>query len=76
MFRLLEDTGADAVGAVEEEAERLRGWIGSVRVTPRFRTPRHGFFPAEIYRQEIPVKLRNRSVHPCIKTGSAAAHLS
>ena len=39
VFRLLEDMGADAVGAVTEEAERLRGWIGSVRVTPRFRTP-------------------------------------
>ncbi len=38
-FRLLEDAGTDAVGAVQEEAERLRGWIGSVRVTPRFRTP-------------------------------------
>ena len=39
VFRLLEDMGANAVGAVTEEAERLRGWIGSVRVTPRFRTP-------------------------------------
>jgi DNA glycosylase AlkZ-like len=37
--RLLEDAGAAAVAAVEDEAERLRGWIGSVRVTPRFRTP-------------------------------------
>ena len=41
-FRLLEDAGTDAVGAVQAEAERLRGWIGSVRVTPRFRTPRTG----------------------------------
>jgi hypothetical protein len=39
VFRLLEDVGAAAISAVEEEAERLRGWIGSVRVTPRFRTP-------------------------------------
>ncbi len=38
-FRLVEDAGAEAVAAVEDEAERLRGWIGSVRVTPRFRTP-------------------------------------
>jgi DNA glycosylase AlkZ-like len=37
--RLLEDAGAGAVAAVEAEAERLRGWIGSVRVIPRFRTP-------------------------------------
>ncbi len=39
VVRLLEDAGADAVAAAEDEAERLRGWIGSVRVTPRFRTP-------------------------------------
>jgi hypothetical protein len=39
VFRLLEDAGADVVAAVENEAERLRGWIGAVRVTPRFRTP-------------------------------------
>ncbi len=39
VFRLLEGAGADAVAAVQDEAERLRGWIGSVRVTPRFRTP-------------------------------------
>jgi len=36
---LLEDIGAEAQQAVAEEAERLRGWIGAVRVTPRFRTP-------------------------------------
>jgi len=39
VFRLLEDAGAEAAAAVEDEAERLRGWVGSVRVTPRFRTP-------------------------------------
>jgi hypothetical protein len=39
VYRLLEDTCADAVNAVEEEAERLRGWISPARVTPRFRTP-------------------------------------
>ncbi|MER7516991.1 winged helix DNA-binding domain-containing protein [Streptomyces sp. NPDC126499] len=31
--------GRDAVRAVEAEAARLAGWIGEVRVTPRFRTP-------------------------------------
>jgi hypothetical protein len=38
-FRLLEDVGADAARAVAAEAQRLRGWLGKVRVTPRFRTP-------------------------------------
>jgi hypothetical protein len=37
--RLLEDVGADATKAVEKEAERLQTWLGSVRFTPRFRTP-------------------------------------
>ncbi len=39
VFGLLEDIGAEAGEAIAEEAERLRGWIGDVRVTPRFRTP-------------------------------------
>lgn len=39
VFRLLEDVGADARAAVAAEAERLRSWLGDVRVTPRFRTP-------------------------------------
>jgi len=39
VFRLLEDTGSDAVAAAEAEAARLTGWLGDVRVTPRFRTP-------------------------------------
>jgi len=39
VFHLLEDAGAEAVAAVEAEAERLAGWLGAVRVTPRFRTP-------------------------------------
>ncbi len=39
VFRLLEDVGAEAARAIEAEAERLTGWIGPVRVTPRFRTP-------------------------------------
>jgi len=30
---------ASSVAAVETAAERLGGWIGEVRVTPRFRTP-------------------------------------
>jgi len=37
--RLLEDVGGGAERAVAQEAERLRAWIGDVRVTPRFRTP-------------------------------------
>jgi len=39
VFRLLEDPGAEAVAAVNAEAEQLQAWLGSVRVTPRFRTP-------------------------------------
>jgi len=38
-FRLLEDVGADGVAAVEAAAGRLADWLGTVRVTPRFRTP-------------------------------------
>lgn len=38
-YRLLQDVGADAVTAVEAEADRLATCIGDVRVTPRFRTP-------------------------------------
>jgi O-acetyl-ADP-ribose deacetylase (regulator of RNase III) len=36
---LLEDVGAEAAAAVEEPAAALGGWLGEVRVTPRFRTP-------------------------------------
>ena len=36
---LLEDVGADAAAAIACEAQRVRDWIGDVRVTPRFRTP-------------------------------------
>jgi hypothetical protein len=39
VYRLLEDVGAEKVAAVEKAARRLETWIGSVRVTPRFRTP-------------------------------------
>jgi hypothetical protein len=37
--RYLEDVGADAVAAADKEAGRLQNWLGSVRFTPRFRTP-------------------------------------
>ncbi|WP_406198850.1 winged helix DNA-binding domain-containing protein [Kitasatospora sp. NBC_01560] len=39
VWRLFEDLGAQARSAVEAEAARLSGWLGEVRVTPRFRTP-------------------------------------
>ncbi|MFE4517336.1 winged helix DNA-binding domain-containing protein [Kitasatospora sp. NPDC056783] len=39
VWRLFRDVGARAAGAVAVEAERLAGWLGEVRVTPRFRTP-------------------------------------
>ena len=39
VLRLLEDVGADATTAIEAEAARLAGWLGPLRVTPRFRTP-------------------------------------
>lgn len=37
--RMLEDVGAEASAAITAEAQRLREWIGAVRITPRFRTP-------------------------------------
>ena len=37
--RLLEDIGTGAAAAIAAEAQRLREWIGPVRITPRFRTP-------------------------------------
>ncbi|CAM5383186.1 winged helix DNA-binding domain-containing protein [Streptomyces aurantiogriseus] len=41
VWRILdgEGVGRDAETAIAAEAERLRGWVGSTRVTPRFRTP-------------------------------------
>ncbi|MEU9075063.1 winged helix DNA-binding domain-containing protein [Kitasatospora sp. NPDC004745] len=39
VWRLFEDVGAQAGAAVAAEAARLSGWLGEVRVTPRFRTP-------------------------------------
>jgi hypothetical protein len=38
-YRLLEDIGREAAAAVEAAAGALTGWVGQVRVTPRFRTP-------------------------------------
>lgn len=37
--RLLEDVGADADAAIEQEVARMSAWYGDVRATPRFRTP-------------------------------------
>jgi hypothetical protein len=39
VWRLLEDVGAEATTAVEAAVARLQGWLGTVPVTPRFRTP-------------------------------------
>ena len=38
-LRLLEDIGADGATAVAGQAAELETWLGSNRVTPRFRTP-------------------------------------
>ncbi|MEU6353358.1 winged helix DNA-binding domain-containing protein [Streptomyces sp. NPDC047072] len=41
VWRLLdtEGLGREAEEAIATEAERLQGWLGATRVTPRFRTP-------------------------------------
>jgi hypothetical protein len=39
VHRLLEDVGRDVAAEVERKAAQLAGWIGAIRVTPRFRTP-------------------------------------
>jgi hypothetical protein len=39
VVRLLAEVGRAAHAAIDAEAERLTGWLGPVRVTPRFRTP-------------------------------------
>ncbi|MFF9131565.1 MULTISPECIES: winged helix DNA-binding domain-containing protein [unclassified Streptomyces] len=41
VWRLLEKDGVGraAEAAIAAEAERLHGWVGATRVTPRFRTP-------------------------------------
>jgi hypothetical protein len=38
-YRLLEDVGREAAAAVAQAAAALAGWVGQVRITPRFRTP-------------------------------------
>jgi hypothetical protein len=38
-YKLLEDIGSSAEKAVESVAHDLSTWLGTVRVTPRFRTP-------------------------------------
>jgi hypothetical protein len=38
-YRLLDDVGAEAVRAIEAEAERLHSWLSETKVTPRFATP-------------------------------------
>ena len=37
--RVLDDVGADALAAIEAEIGRLAGWLGPIRVSPRFPTP-------------------------------------
>ena len=39
VVRLLEDVGSETRTEIEGEAARLHEWLGSVRITPRFRTP-------------------------------------
>lgn len=39
VHRLLADVGGEAERAIGAESARLAGWVGDVRVTPRFRTP-------------------------------------
>jgi len=36
---LLENVGTEKRGAIEEQAERVRAWLGATRIVPRFRTP-------------------------------------
>ena len=38
-YRLLEDTGREAKALIEAKAASLADWLGTTRVTPRFRTP-------------------------------------
>jgi hypothetical protein len=39
VHRLLEDIGREAQAELDALAARLTAWVGSIRVTPRFRTP-------------------------------------
>jgi hypothetical protein len=40
-WRILDEEGVgrEALAAIEAEAERLSWWVGTTRITPRFRTP-------------------------------------
>jgi hypothetical protein len=38
-YKLLEDVGSEAERSVDSAAHALGEWLGSVRLTPRFRTP-------------------------------------
>ena len=39
VFELLEDIGAEAVKAVETEAQELAAWLGDARIRPGFLPP-------------------------------------
>ncbi|MET1074852.1 MAG: winged helix DNA-binding domain-containing protein [Umezawaea sp.] len=39
VWRLLEDVGSEGEELIAREAARLTGWLGAVRVQPRFRAP-------------------------------------
>jgi hypothetical protein len=39
VYSILEDIGSEAAAAVEQAAGDLTGWLGPVRVTPRFSSP-------------------------------------
>jgi Winged helix DNA-binding domain len=39
VFKLLEDIGCELTHHVERAAQELTGWLGDIRITPRFRTP-------------------------------------
>ena len=39
VYRLLEDVGADAVAAIEAEANRVAEWVGDARFSPGFLPP-------------------------------------
>ncbi len=46
VYRLLEDVGSEAVGAIEAEAERLAGWIGDARIASGFLPPSSAAWPS------------------------------
>lgn len=39
VFEILNDVGGDTETAIADKASALQGWIGDIRVTPRFRSP-------------------------------------